>query len=87
MGVDEDPFSTVQEVSINMNSIAVEAIIEERDKVYQAEHAKKLEALAKKSLKSQDFDPRFAQNLCVGYGQKYAEICMERKFKNRGKQA
>ena len=51
MGVNEDPFPAVQEVSINMNSITVETIIKERERVHQAEHAKNLEALAKKSLK------------------------------------
>ena len=57
--VDEDPFSAVQEVSINMNTAAVEALIEGRRKAHQAENAKRLEALVKKSLDSQDFDPKF----------------------------
>ena len=84
MKVDEDPFLPVQEVSINMNSVVIEALIEEREKVHQHEHAKNLGAQAKKSLKSQDFDPKFSQSLCIGCGKKYVEICKERKFENKG---
>ena len=71
MGVDEDLFPAVQEVSINVNSAAVKALVEGREKVHQVENAKRLKALAKKSLDSQDFDPNFSQNLCVGCGKKY----------------
>ena len=34
MGVDKDPFPTVQDVSINMNSVAVKALIAGREKAH-----------------------------------------------------
>ena len=71
MGVDEDPFPAVQEVSINMNLVAVEAFIEGSKKEHQAENANRLKALAKKSLYSQDFNLEFYQNLYIGCGKKY----------------
>ena len=41
-----------------MNFIAVEALIEGREKVQQVDHAKRLKALAKRSLNALVFDPK-----------------------------
>ena len=78
MGIDEDPFPAVQEVSINMNEVSIEALIEERKKAQQEDHAKRLEAMAKRSLTIQAPDENFAKNLYAGCRKKVCQNMQER---------
>ena len=86
MGIDEDPFPAVQEVSINMHDMPIEVLIRERERAKEEDHAKRLEAMAKRSLSMQAPDENFAKNLCVGCGKNYVEICKKRSEIAKDKQ-
>ena len=75
MGIDEDPFPSVNEVSIRMNSISVPGHI--GTLVNETEN---LPALAKKAMKDQHPDPKILKHVCIRCGEEYVNMCEMARF-------